>query len=52
VAVVRRTGALDAARQVARDEANKARACLHLLPTSVQREALLDLCIRSIDRSS
>jgi octaprenyl-diphosphate synthase len=52
VSVVRRTGALDAARQVAREEAAKARDCLRLLPTSVQREALLDLCVRSVDRSS
>ena len=52
VTVVRRTGALDAARQVARDEAAKARACLHGLPTSPQRDALLELCVRSVDRSS
>jgi len=52
VSVVRRTGALDAARQVARGEAAKARDCLRLLPASAQREALLELCVRSIDRSS
>jgi octaprenyl-diphosphate synthase len=52
VAVVRRTGALDAARQVARDEAASARACLRHLPASVQRDALLELCARSVDRSS
>jgi octaprenyl-diphosphate synthase len=52
VTVVRQTGALDAARQVARDEAAKARACLHGLPTSPQRDALLELCVRSVDRSS
>ena len=52
VAVVRRTGALEAARQVARDEAAKARACLHQLPATAQRVALLELCARSIDRSS
>ena len=52
VAVVRRTGALEAARQVARDEAAKARACLHQLPASTQCDALLELCARSIDRSS
>jgi octaprenyl-diphosphate synthase len=52
VAVVRRTGALEAARQVARDEAAAARACLQHLPASVQRDALLELCARSVDRSS
>ncbi|MES2959208.1 MAG: octaprenyl diphosphate synthase [Pseudomonadota bacterium] len=52
VTVVRRTGALEAARQVARDEAAKARACLHCLPPSPQRDALLELCARSVDRSS
>jgi octaprenyl-diphosphate synthase len=52
VAIVRRTGALDAARQVALDEAAKARDCLRFLPGSAQREALLELCVRSVDRSS
>jgi octaprenyl-diphosphate synthase len=52
VTVVRRTGALEAARQVARDEAAKARECLRHLPASTQREALVELCIRSVDRSS
>ena len=52
VAVVRRTGALDVARQVARDEAAKARACLRHVPPSAQRDALLELCARSVDRSS
>jgi octaprenyl-diphosphate synthase len=52
VAVVRRTGALDAARQVARGEAATARDCLRVLPASAQREALLELCVRSVDRSS
>ena len=52
VAVVRRTGALEAARELARGEADAARARLALLPPSPQREALLDLCTRSVDRSS
>jgi octaprenyl-diphosphate synthase len=52
VAVVRRTGALEVARQVARDEATQARACLGQFPASVQRDALLELCVRSVDRSS
>jgi octaprenyl-diphosphate synthase len=52
VDVVRRTGALEAARQVARGEAAKARECLRHLPPSTQRDALLELCVRSVDRSS
>lgn len=52
VAVVRQTGALEAARQVAREEAAAARACLRFLPQSNQRDALLELCARSVDRSS
>ena len=52
VAIVRRTGALDAARQVALDEAAKARDCLCVLPGSAQRNALLELCVRSVHRSA
>lgn len=52
VAVVRRTGALDVARQVARDEAAQARGCLSALTPSVYRDALLELSVRSVDRSS
>ena len=52
VAVVRRTGALEAARAVARDEAAEARQCLRLLPPSEHRDALLELCARAVDRSS
>jgi len=52
VDVVRRTGALEAARQVARGEAAKARECLRHFPPSTQRDALLELCVRSVDRSS
>ena len=52
VSVVRRTGALDAARSVARDEAAKAHGCLRLLPPSAHHDALLELCVRSVDRSS
>lgn len=52
VKVVRRTGALDVAKQVAREEAASARSCLRHLPPSAQRDALLELCARSVDRSS
>ena len=52
VAIVRRTGALEATRDAARNEADKARDCLKSLPASQQREALLNLCVQSVDRSS
>jgi octaprenyl-diphosphate synthase len=52
VAIVRRTGALDATREAARAEADKARASLALLPPSASREALLELCFRSVERSA
>jgi octaprenyl-diphosphate synthase len=52
VAVVRRSGALEVARGVARAEAAAARQCLHVLPASIYRDALLELCFRSADRSS
>lgn len=50
--VVRRTGALQATREAAGDEAAKARACAAQLPPSAAREALLELCVRSVHRSS
>ena len=52
LAVVRRTGALDATRKAAEQEADKARALLAALPASRAREALLELCVRSVHRSS
>jgi octaprenyl-diphosphate synthase len=52
IAIVRRTGALDATRQAAEKEAGEARACLAALPPSPAREALLELCARSVHRSS
>lgn len=51
VEVVRRTGALEATRDLARVEANRAGENLHLLPPSVAREALLEFCVRSVHRS-
>ncbi len=50
--IVRRTGALDATREAAQAEIDKARAMLDALPASRARDALLDLCVRSIHRSS
>ncbi len=52
LAIVRSTGALDATRAAAQAEADKARSVLARLPQSRAREALLDLCARSIHRSS
>jgi octaprenyl-diphosphate synthase len=51
VAIVRRTGALDATRAAAQLEAEKARDCLATLPESAARTALLELCLRSVHRS-
>jgi octaprenyl-diphosphate synthase len=52
VEVVRATGALQATREAARAEADKARAALKALPESPYRQALLELSVRSVDRSS
>jgi octaprenyl-diphosphate synthase len=52
VTIVRRTGALDVTRQAALAEAEHARACLCELPDGLAREALLELCDRSVRRSS
>ena len=52
VDIVRRLGALDATRQAARGEADRAAASIRLLPDSPARKALLDLCVRSVERNS
>ena len=52
IEVVRRTGALEATRDAARAEADKACAALDRLPDSPYRAALLDLSVRSVERSS
>jgi octaprenyl-diphosphate synthase len=52
LAVVRKTGALDATRVAAQQQADNARAVLSALPESRAREALLELCARSIHRVS
>ena len=51
VKIVRSTGALEATREAARAEAARARDCLNLLPPSIWREALLEFCAQSVDRS-
>ena len=52
VEIVRRTGALAATRDAARAEADKAQLTLAALPSSPYAEALLELCVRSVERSS
>ena len=52
VQIVARTGALEATREAARAEADNARKSLALLPPSTWREALLELSVRSVERSS
>ena len=52
LAIVRRTGALDATREAAQCEAENARAAAAMLPPSRARDALIDLCARSVHRSS
>src|SRR5665213_144559 len=52
VEIVRETGALTATREAARAEADKACRMIELLPPSTYREALLDLSVRSVERSS
>ena len=52
VDIVRRTGALEATRDAARAEADNARRSLDALPASPSRDALLQLCARSVERAS
>jgi octaprenyl-diphosphate synthase len=52
VTIVRQTGAIEATRDAARAESEKARVALQVLPESSYREALLEFSIRSVDRSS
>lgn len=52
VEIVRRTGAIAATREAARAEANDAVRQLDTLPASPHREALLEFCVRSVERSS
>ena len=52
VEIVRHTGAIAATRDAARAEADKAARCLAVLAPSIFQEALLDFCVRSVERSS
>ena len=52
IEIVRHTGAISATRDAARTEADKAAKSLASLPQSAFREALLELCVRSVERSS
>jgi octaprenyl-diphosphate synthase len=52
VEIVRHTGAVAATRAAARAEADKACRNLDVLPASEYREALIDSCARSVERSS
>lgn len=52
ISIVKATGALDATREAALLEAEKAKLCLKDLPGSGAREALLELCVQSVHRSS
>ena len=51
VEIVRNTGAIEATRNAARAEADIALGCAAMLPPSSAREALLELCVRSVERS-
>lgn len=52
IEVVRRTGAIEATRDAAREQIEQAQLSLGVLNPSVYREALINLCARSLDRSS
>ena len=52
IAIVRRTGALDATRDAAREETIRAQRSLAVLEDSTHKEALLKLCQRSLERSA
>ena len=52
VEIVRHTGAIAATRDAARTEATKAGRALGVLAPSIFREALLELPLRSVERSS
>ncbi len=51
VEIVGRTGALQATRAAAQGEAAQAQGALQALPASAAKEALLELCVQSVNRS-
>jgi octaprenyl-diphosphate synthase len=52
VEIVRHTGAISATRDAARTESDKAMRCLDVLDPTEHRQALVDLCVRSVERSA
>jgi octaprenyl-diphosphate synthase len=50
--IIRRTGALDATRDAARAEAEKARLSLNVLPPSPHKNTLEDICARAVERDT
>jgi octaprenyl-diphosphate synthase len=52
VQIVRTTGAIEATRRAAREEARRAQDHLNVLPSSEFKEALLYLCAQAVDRNS
>jgi octaprenyl-diphosphate synthase len=52
VGVVRSTGALETTRNAAREEAERARQSIRALPGSPYRDALLELCVQAVERTS
>jgi octaprenyl-diphosphate synthase len=51
IAIVQRTGALEATRAAAEREADLARRSIATLPASAARAALLELCVRAVHRT-
>jgi octaprenyl-diphosphate synthase len=52
IQIVRRTGALEATRQAARDEAQRAQQHISALPSSQFKDALLTLSVLAVDRNA
>lgn len=52
IEVVRRTGSINATREAAREQVQLAQQSLAGLRPSIYRDALINLCVRSLDRSS